>query len=287
VTAAVECACALLILVSALNVAHAQDARSLRARHTGLQSQLASSPFGLPLLLESADNGSALKGDIYAVVEHPFGEVGKAIQNAGHWCDILILHQNVKRCGTTGPRGGETVNVAIGRKHDRPMEETYALQFRFRVLAATPDYLHAKLGAEAGPMGTSNYEIALEAVALDSRHSFLHMSYSYDYGTTARVAMRGYLATVGRNKRGFSTTGTQTDGLPAYIGGTRGVVERNTMRYYLAIEAYLSTLAAPADRQLEQRLTRWYAGVERYPLQLHELERDEYLSMKRRETRRQ
>ena len=31
----------------------------------------------------------------------------------------------------------------------------------------------------------------------------------------------------------------------------------------------------------------WFAAIERYPLQLHELERDEYLSMKRRELARQ
>jgi hypothetical protein len=42
----------------------------------------------------------------------------------------------------------------------------------------------------------------------------------------------------------------------------------------------------PAER-LETRLAGWYAGVERFPVQLHELERDEYLAMKRKEVRRQ
>jgi hypothetical protein len=100
------------------------------------------------------------------------------------------------------------------------------------------------------------------------------------------MAMRGYLATIGRDKVGFSIVAKKSDGQPVYIGGTRGVVERNTMRYYLAIEAYLAALSVPPGKQLESRLSAWYAGVERYPLQLHELDRDEYLAMKRKEIRR-
>jgi hypothetical protein len=65
------------------------------------------------------------------------------------------------------------------------------------------------------------------------------------------------------------------------------VVERNTMRYFLAIDAYLAALAVPPAERLETRLAGWYAGVERFPVQLHELERDEYLAMKRKEVRRQ
>ena len=65
------------------------------------------------------------------------------------------------------------------------------------------------------------------------------------------------------------------------------MVERNTMRYYLAIEAYLDALATPAPLRLDKRLNDWYASTERYPLQLHELDRNEYLTMKHKEIRRQ
>jgi hypothetical protein len=67
----------------------------------------------------------------------------------------------------------------------------------------------------------------------------------------------------------------------------RGVAERNTMRYYLAIDAYLDSLAAPADQQVEKRLVSWFDATEKYPRQLHELTRDEYLHMKRDEVQRQ
>jgi hypothetical protein len=64
-------------------------------------------------------------------------------------------------------------------------------------------------------------------------------------------------------------------------------VERNTMRYYLAIEAYLGALSAPPAAQLEQRLQDWFDATERFSRQLHELEKDEYLTMKRKEVLRQ
>jgi hypothetical protein len=61
----------------------------------------------------------------------------------------------------------------------------------------------------------------------------------------------------------------------------RGVAERNTMRYFLAVEAYLGSLAAPPGARVEKSLRNWHGAVERYPRQLHEIERDEYLVMKR------
>jgi hypothetical protein len=67
----------------------------------------------------------------------------------------------------------------------------------------------------------------------------------------------------------------------------RGVVERNTMRYYLAIEAYLGALSLPPAQQFERRLADWHAGIERYPRQLHELTLGEYLDLKRAQALRQ
>jgi hypothetical protein len=159
--------------------------------------------------------------------------------------------------------------------------------FAYQIVTARPDYLQVLLSADQGPLGTSRYRIVLEVVALAAGRSFLHMSYAYDYGRVAQVAMQGYLATIGRNKVGFSVATHQPDGRPRYIGGMRGVVERNTMRYYLAVEAYLGALSLPAGQQFARRLLDWHAGVERYPLQLHELELGEYLDLKRGQAARQ
>ncbi|MDP3827951.1 MAG: hypothetical protein Q8Q74_15470, partial [Polaromonas sp.] len=76
-------------------------------------------------------------------------------------------------------------------------------------------------------------------------------------------------------------------GEKTYVDGLRGAVERNTMRYYLAIDAYMASLSAPPADQLEKRLQQWFDATERYPRQLHEIERTAYLTMKRSEHRRQ
>lgn len=272
-------------MLAGLPLAQAQDAAALQARHAALRAELASNPFQRPLHLESREDGDLLKGDIYAEVEQPYAVVGPALQGVDHWCDILILHLNVKAC--RADPAGDTLDLYIGRKFDQPLADAHAVTFRYAVAAARPDYLQLALTAERGPLGTSRYRILIEAVALDARRSFLHLSYSYAYGLRARMAMQGYLATIGRDKVGFSLVGHTANGQPVYMQGMRGVVERNTMRYYLAIEAYLGALSLPAAAQLEKRLADWYAGIERHPRQLHELERDEYLDMKRKEIRRQ
>ena len=89
------------------------------------------------------------------------------------------------------------------------------------------------------------------------------------------------------NDVAFSGDVADTSGEPLYIGGIRGLVERNTMRYYLAIDAYLGSLSAPAAEQPERRFAAWFDATERYPRQLHEVDRDAYLRMKRSEYRRQ
>lgn len=269
-------------------LAQAEDAAQvLKARHLALSEELASNPFDRPLYLESSETKTSLEGEIYALVEQPFAVVGPSLQGIDHWCDILILHLNVKSCRNASTEAGSALSLSVGRKFDQPLADAYQFEFLYKVNASTPDYLQLQLTAAQGPLDTSRYRIVLEVVGLDSWRSFLHMSYSYAFGTAARVAMQGYLATSGRNKVGFSIVGSNAQGQPVYVGSTLGVVERNTMRYYLAIEAYLSALSAPAPDQLEKRLNAWYVAVERYPLQLHDLELGEYLNMKHKEIQRQ
>ena len=278
---------ALLLCAAALTAARAQDAEALKARHTALREQLANNQFQRPLYLESTQTSGNLKGDVYALIEQPYMVVGQALQAMDHWCDILMLHLNVKQCRASGTGPSSMLSLTIGSKHDQSVEDAYKVDFGYKVAAATQEYLQVMLNAESGPVGTSNYRIVLEAVPLDAGSSFIHMSYAYGYGLAARLAMQGYLATIGRNKVGFSIIDRHPDGKPVYIGNVRGVVERNTMRYYLAIVAYLGAYAMPAADQQEKRLHDWFAGVERYPAQLHELERSEYMEMKRREIQRQ
>ncbi len=265
------------------SAALAQDAAALKARHAAMTSQLANNPFQRPLVLDSVEVSGELKGEVYAVVEHPFAGVAESLRGAGQWCDVLILHLNVKHCRASSATP-PVLSVSLGRKFDQPLEEAYKADFIYKVGAADPDYLNVQMSAASGPLGTRNYRIGLEAVPLDAQRSFIHMSYSYGYGVAAKLALSAYLATIGSDKVGFSTTGRAADGKPAYVGGVRGVVERNTMRYFLAIESYLG---APAPAQVDKRLAAWFDATERHAQQLREMERAEYLGMKQREVRRQ
>jgi hypothetical protein len=264
----------------------ASPADDLRARHAALAGELAANAFQRPIHLESTQTSGDLRGDIYAVVEHPFGVLDGALKGAETWCDILILHLNVKHCRASGGASTKVISLAVGKKYDQPVADAYRVDFNYHLAASTPDYLKMQLDASEGPMGTRDYRIFVEAIPLDSHRSFMHMSYAYGFGFAARMAMQAYLGTVGRDKVGFTVVARQGD-KPVYVGNVRGVVERNTMRYYLAIDAYLDSLAAPPAQRQEHRLQHWFAATERYPRQLHELDEAEYLAMKRKEIARQ
>ena len=279
-------ACLAVAVLLAPLAASAQDAATLRTRHAAMQDKFQKNQFGRPLVLESVQTSGDLKGDVYAIVEHPFAMVQQALQSADHWCDILILHLNVKRC-RAGGETPKTLKLNVGRKFDQPIEDAYLLDFAYRVAATAADYLRVQLSADEGPLSTKNYRIQVEAMPIDPKRSLVHMSYAYGYGFAARVAMQTYLSTIGSHKVGFTVLERKPDGKPVYQAGVLGLLERNTMRYYLAIDAYLSAYALPAAEQPERRIREWYASTERYAEQLHEMEKDEYLEMKRKEMRRQ
>jgi len=266
-------------------VVHAQDAASLKLRHALLRPQLSNNQFNRPLNLKSSGENRVMTGQVYAEIDKSYPHVAAALQSTEHWCDILILHLNVKGCRAVVANDGESLHLHIGRKFDQALDDTYAFEFLYKPVTTQSDYFQVELVSAAGPMGTSDYRVIVEVVQLDARRSFLHLSYTYKYGMIANVALRSYLATGGRHKVGFSTAGSLA-GKPQYLGGLRGVIERNTMRYYLAIESYLG---APqnSEQQLDKRLNDWHTSVEQYSLQLHEMERAEYLAMKRKEVARQ
>jgi hypothetical protein len=265
------------------------SASGLRAKYSELSAQLSNNPFKRPLYLESTESPNHLKGDIYAVLDYPFATVNQALNDPSHWCDVLILHLNTKYChaNMNGANGaGAVLAVSIGGKKWEELNQAYRVDFDYSAAASSADYLAIVLHAKQGPLGTSDYRIRLEAVSLEEGKTFLHLTYAYSYNFSGKVAMQGYLATVGSDKVGFTNT-APAGSAPVYIGGVRGVVERNTMRYYLAIDAYLGSLSTPPAAQLDKRLQEWFSATELYPRQLHEVDRADYLDMKQREYARQ
>jgi len=147
-------------------------------------------------------------------------------------------------------------------------------------VASSPEFMRVELAAVEGPLGTGNYLIALELIALENQNSFMHIQYSYTQGYLARIATSVYFATRGRDKVGFTQI-QDGDDPPHLVRGIRGALERNTMRYYLAFDAYLHALESPAPQRFEQSIERWFADTERFARQLREVKHDDYISMKR------
>lgn len=260
---------------------------ALRARYGVLTEQLQHNQFQRPLVLDSSESPNDSTGDIYAVVGHPFAAVAASLKSSANWCEVLILHINTKYCRATIDGGGTVLALSIGKKHEQPLDQASQVLLRYQLAVSTPEYFEVRFNAKDGPLGTRDYRIVLAAVAVEGGRTFLHLHYSYGYGLPGRLAMQAYLATLGRGKVGFTVTGSQADGQAEFQGGARGAVERNTMRYYLAIEAYLASLASPVAERREKRLHGWYAATERYSRQLHEIDQMTYLAMKRSEILRQ
>lgn len=258
---------------------------ALRAAYQRMGASLAHSELGRPVQLASTETPDGLQGDIYAVLAHPLPKIAAALQSPSDWCELLTLHVNNRRCRTRSGEGRELLTLDVVRRYDKPVDQAFQLLFAYRLAEATPGHLSVAMSAAEGPLGTSNYRVTLEAIAIDAQRSFLHFSYSYDQNMMVRLATQAYLSTFGRNKVGFTVVGTGADGKPEYIRGPRGLVERNAMRYFLALDAHLSASAAGGEPLARER--QWFAATQRYPRQLHEIDLDTYLALKREDRQRE
>jgi len=265
------------------------SAASLRSSYERLAPKLRNNAFNRPLYLESKERSNELEGDIYALVTQPFPVVNGTLNDPSgkptNWCEVLLLHLNVKYCRSGQDAKGSTLTLNLGRKMEQPMEDTHPVEFRYRVLASEKDYFATSLSAPHGPLSTRDYRIILEAIPADNNQTFIHLTYAYGFGMSGKMAMKGYLSTMGRGKIGFTQVGTQ-DGQPEYITGVRAVVERNAMRYYVAIDSYLNAVSARREERFEKALKSCIDTLEQYATQLQEVNRASYLQMKRNEYKR-
>lgn len=239
---------------------------ALKQKYEQIRAQLEKSVFGRPLHLDSGDAKGKMSGDVYAVLDQPFKRVSDGLGSAKQWCDVLVLPFNVQKCESEGGK----LKLYVGRKPTSPIEEATQLDFSYSVPAQSADHLQVKLAAPSGPAGTKDYLITFAATPLDDKRTIVHMHYGYSTGAMSQMAMKTYLSTSGADKVGFSSENGKL------VGGTRGIMERNTMRYFLAIDAYLHTLGKPASARLE----KWFASTEKYAKQLREMSREEYLAVK-------
>ena len=251
----------------------------LLAKYPQLKDQLAHSLFGSPILLNSKTGNTYAQGEVYAVLDAPFAAIEETLSQPAQWCELAILHVNIKTC----TYHGDQLRFFVGRKHYQTPFQAYPLQYQFTKQPSDNHQLNIKLTAPEGPFNTSDYLIQLEAIPINAQTSFIHFQYRYKFGFMAKMAMQTYLATLGRDKVGFTQIGTNDDSEPIYIQGLQGVVERNVMRYIFAIESVLESRNSADEYRHTAQLVHWYAHIQKFPKQLADLTREEYMDNKQRE----
>jgi hypothetical protein len=262
-----------------------EDAQALRATLQRLQNKLAQSTFARPLQMDSAETPDGLRGDIHALIDRSLADVTAALKTPANWCEMLSLHINNRRCRVTRSASqGDVITLSVVRRYDLPLDSAFELPFVYRVTRSTAEMLKVDLSAATGPLGTRNYSVTLEALALEPHKTLLHFKYSYDHNTMANLATQAYLATFGSHKVGFTVIGRKEGGEPDLIRGLRGLVERNAMRYFLALDAYIATFGTTTSP--DARELAWFQATERYPRQLHEVDQGTYLALKREDRQR-
>ena len=259
----------------------AASAGALLAQRQAMQPQLRASVFGEPLVLGSRERHDRLEGDVHAEVAHPFDAVRATFVSAAGVCEVLLLHLNVRACQPAVGAGGEGLSLLVGPKHAGAPGLNYRIAYAMHTEANDAGYLRVSLSAARGPLSTRDYRMVFEAVPIEGGRSFVHFGYAYGYGTLARMAMSAYLATAGRAKIGFTVVGQDAQQQPAHVVGERAAVERNVMRYYLALLAHLSVAPGAGGSTLLARQRAWFALTERHAAQLHEYSLDDYLREKR------
>jgi len=263
-------------------VAHADNAEMQHQYHA-LQAALQNNVFGIPITIQSSDQNHTMLGVVYGVMDQPFSAIKQALESPQAWCEIVPQHLNIKACTFEQTDSQCRVTFYSGRKFYQHPEDVYQLPYRFAVSNAAADYFQTTLTANKGPMGTSHYRIEVEAIPIAEHKTFLHFHYAYHYNFLTSLGMKTYLATLGSGKVGFSVTGSDDEGRPVYVDGIRGVIERNTIRYFFAIQSYLDTQKVAPGKRLLARLNKWFVLTERFPRQLHEMDKADYLKYKQHE----
>lgn len=256
--------------------------RAVISKYQALRAAASGTPYPLPFYIESSEKDDTLSGDVYAAVSQPFAELSPLLVLPATWCYFIPVSLNIKACTHHRQQGIAYLTIYGGRDVYEALASTYRLQYRFQPEVVRDDYLRLRLTAAKGPLGTSDYLIVLDMLPYEGG-TLVHIHTSYHTSVLSRIAARLYLATLGRDKVGFSITGYDKNGKPIFVQGMKGLIERNALRYFLALQAYLDTRTVPAAKRYDALLKMWFGFTERYPKQLHEMGWAEYLHGKQRE----
>jgi len=269
----------LLLLTPALAAAYENEQAALLGQYQAYAAQSARNGSGMPLEVQSNASDGMMTGDVYGELDQPFAAIAALLADPARWCEFLPLSFNVKSCTQERRADRTQLTLYAGRKQYQTPDEAYRLPYRFEVATSTPGFLKVVLAADHGPLGTRDSRIELTAVPVQ-RRTFLRVRLSHRSGLMSRLGTQTYLATLGKDKVGFSIVGRDHDGDPVYVKGMQGMIERNAVRYYLAMQAAFASQSLPSKDRYAASLRLWFDLTEHYPEQLHEMDREDYLRIK-------
>ncbi len=265
--------------------ANADLLSQLQQNYIAFEQARTSGENALPFSMESVNNSSNSSARIrYFLDMVPLDEFARRLRQPVEWCKFIPLHLNIKACAYLEQENQTLLQFYAGIKGYLTPDNAHLLQLAFTA-KYTEGVFIANLFAADGPLDSANINFDIRAIAIDNidrQGTYLEFDLSSIPGLAAGL-MRVYLATIARKKIGFSVEKISWSGKPQYVSGSRGALERNLVRYLLAIETYFATLELPVEAQYRKRLERWFDATERYPEQLHELDRMEYIDNKFRE----
>lgn len=253
------------------------------SRHADFTEWLIHDSQGMEFRTESQPVEGGLEARIaLSIPDIDIADARAALASPEAWCEILFLHLNVKACihGETDTR--QWVRLYMGRKFYQDVADTEMIELDFASGVSEDGVSWVKLTADEGPYNTSDYYVGLSAIGHEDG-IFAELKSSQKADGTINSAMDLYFMTLARDKVGFSVVGKRWNGDPEYVGGTQGMLERNVVRYLLALRAYMQTLDIQGTDELQRRFALWFDATERYPEQLREVAREDYLRDKARE----
>ena len=259
------------------------DYQRLFSKYQTIRTELLTNQYSAPVFIQSDFQEDMTSGEVYALVDHGFEKVAANLGSSGQWCDVVLLHINVKGCDVgAGIDAPDQLTLYVGRRYYQTPDEASEIQYQFHNVSKTHDYMHVDLTAANGPFGTSDYLLTFEVIPVNTESSFIHFKYAYHYGFMAKLAIDGYLATIGRHKVGFTIKEYDKENQPVYIQGLQGIVERNSMRYFLAIRSFLDTVTL-GQYEWDNRINHWYELAKGFERQFIEVREKEYIDTKRKE----
>ncbi|MDH3468450.1 MAG: hypothetical protein OES26_21545 [Gammaproteobacteria bacterium] len=239
----------------------------------------------LPFILDSTNLGGVLQASVDTLLTGvPYDLFVQNLSQVAEWCEFLPIHLNIKACAYTKDESGTVLRSYVGSKGYMNPDQASLLRLNF-IARTEGEVFLIDMSAKSGPYGSSDYQFTISAIEVDGG-----IFMSFDLSSAPGIAsslVSIYFLTVARKKIGFSVDGKTWSGRTKYVGGQRGAAERNVVRYLLAIKTYFDTLDLPESERFERRIDLWFTATEKYARQLREMDRESYLSIKRRERKNQ